>query len=103
MPDRKRLPNRRPHLSFEFEHGIKYTAGVGAAGDGEPIMEIFLNAGKADSDLDIAARDAAIAASIALQYGASLDTLFHSMTRNPDGSASGPLGHAIEMIIKGQV
>ena len=102
LTDRHRLPNRRLHISFEFNHyGLRYTCGLGY-NEGK-VAEIFLNSAKADSDLDVAARDAAIAASIAIQYGASLQTLFNSMTRNPDGSASGPLGKAISMVLKGEV
>jgi hypothetical protein len=38
------------------------------------------------------ARDAAILTSICLQHGASTETIRHALTRNSNGSASGPLG-----------
>ena len=100
--NRNRLPSRRGHVSFTFEHGIMYTAGLGFFEDGS-LAEIFLNGAKADSDLDIAARDAAVATSIALQYGASPAVLFRSMTRNPDGSPQSPIGVVLKKFLDHQI
>jgi hypothetical protein len=44
------------------------------------------------------ARDAAILTSICLQYGASVHTIRHALTRNGDGSAGGPLGAILDLI-----
>jgi hypothetical protein len=44
------------------------------------------------------ARDAAVAASLLLQHGCHLDTLRRALTRNSDGSASGPLAHALDLL-----
>jgi hypothetical protein len=44
------------------------------------------------------ARDAAVAASLALQHGCSLETLQRAVLRNEDGKASTPLGAAIDFI-----
>jgi hypothetical protein len=44
------------------------------------------------------ARDAAILTSICLQHGASVETIRHSLTRNSDGSASGPLGVVLDLL-----
>lgn len=94
------LLNRRLHVSFNFRHeGFDYTAGLGYFDNGL-VAEIFLDAAKAGSQLDASARDAAIAVSLALQYQCPIDVLYHSMTRNPDGSAAGPLGHVLDLIIK---
>src|SRR5215471_5465765 len=61
---RERLPNRRHHESFAFEHaGIRYTAGIGRFNDGQ-LAEIFLNGAKCGTDADTAAKDAAIVASL---------------------------------------
>jgi hypothetical protein len=42
--------------------------------------------------VEASARDAAIVASLALQYGVPLVTLQQALTRNGDGSPSSPLG-----------
>jgi hypothetical protein len=92
MTARRRLPNRREHELVDFEHGgIRYTAGIGRFDDGT-LAEVFLNAwGKAGSMVDVLARDTAVLASLALQCGASVDTIRHALIRNSDGSASGAL------------
>jgi hypothetical protein len=64
-------------------------------GDGS-LAEIFISNGKAGSDSDTAARDSAIVASIALQYGVPFEIIRHALMRNRDGSACGPLGGALD-------
>jgi hypothetical protein len=97
---RRRLPNRRPHLVIEFKHGgFAYTAGVGFFDDaGQQPAEIFLTTAKHGTILDPNARDAAIAASLPLQHGCPAERLRRALTRNGDGSASGPLAHALELL-----
>ena len=99
-PIRRRPPNRRAHLVLDFEHGgFSYTAGVGFfEDDGRQPAEIFLTTGKHGSLVDINARDAAIAASLLFQHGCPLDTLRRALTRNGDGSASGPLAHVLDLL-----
>ena len=100
MTTRQRLSNRREHELIDFEHGgIRYTAGVGRFEDGT-LAEIFLNTAKHGTALDVIARDAA-AASLLLQHGCSVDTLRQALTRNSDGSASGPLVHALDLLSEG--
>jgi hypothetical protein len=95
---RQRLANRRAHEILDFEHGgIRYTAGVGRFKDGRP-AEIFLNTAKLGTAVDTFAKDAAVAASLLLQYGCPLETLRRALTRNSDGSASGPLAHALDLL-----
>ena len=95
---RQRLPNRRGHELLTFEHqGIRYTAGIGRFADGG-IAEIFLTTAKRGTVVDVNARDAAVAASLLLQHGCHVDTLRKALTRNSDGSASGPLAHALELL-----
>jgi len=89
---RQSLPQRRPHWSITFSHdGHRYTAGWGEFLDGR-LAEIFLNTDKNGTTLNVAARDAAISASLLLQFGCPVGTLRRALTRNSDGSASGPLG-----------
>jgi ribonucleoside-diphosphate reductase alpha chain len=98
MIDRRQLPNRRAHTLINFDHaGFGYVGGVGLFDNGG-IAEVFLNADKAGSTLDAAARDAAIVASLALQHGTPLATLQRALTRNSDGSASGPLGTFLDLL-----
>ena len=97
---RRRLPNRRGHELLTFEHGgISYTAGIGRFADGT-LAEIFLNTAKQGTAIDVNARDAAVAASLLLQHGCSVDTLRQALTRNGDGSGSGPLAHALDLLVE---
>lgn len=100
MTTRNKLLGRRSHLAIEFTHEtLTYTVGIGFNEEGK-VAELFLNAGKAGSQAAINARDSAIAASLALQYGCPLETLLHSISRNPDGTPQGPLGAALELALK---
>jgi hypothetical protein len=99
---RRRLPDRRGHELLDFEHGgIRYTAGVGRFEDGRP-AEIFLNTAKHGTAVDTNARDAAVAASLLLQHGCPLETLRRALTRNADGSASGSLARALDLLVEGR-
>jgi hypothetical protein len=46
----------------------------------------------------ILASDAAIAASLALQFGCPADVLRKALMRDPQGRASGPLAAALDLI-----
>src|SRR5262245_66662763 len=95
---RNRLPNRRAAETFTVEVGnLRYVVSVGRFADGG-LAELFISNGKAGSDSDTAARDSAVVASIALQYGVSLEVIRHALMRNRDGSACGPLGAALDRI-----
>jgi ribonucleoside-diphosphate reductase alpha chain len=98
MTARERLPNRRASWIFEFEiRGQNYTCSYSRFADGR-LAEIFLQNHKAGSQSDANARESAIAASIALQFGRPIDTLRGAVLRTPDGSASTPLGAALDAI-----
>jgi hypothetical protein len=96
---RRRLPQRRSHELLDFVHaGHPYTAGLGFFETGG-LAEIFINApGRSGSAIEAVARDAAILTSICLQHGASVETIRHALTRNSDGSASGPLGAVLDLL-----
>jgi len=65
---RTRLPDRRPAMSFDLTvAGLQFTATVGSVNG--RVMEVFLQNHKPGSAADFFARDAAIAASLALQFG----------------------------------
>src|SRR5262252_3082864 len=85
MTARKRLPNRRQAETFELTVGdLRYVCTVGRFADGR-IGELFLSNHKSNSTADTNARDAAIAVSFALQYGADLEEIRKALTRNANG------------------
>jgi hypothetical protein len=94
--ERERLPNRRAAETFDVEAGgLHYTTTIGFYPDGR-IGEIFLENHKQGSEAGIMASDAAVAASIALQYGAPIETLRHALMRDVRGRPSGPLGVVLD-------
>lgn len=100
---REQLPNRRPNETLEFDRdGIRITLTVGYKPDGA-VGEIFLNADRSDSMLDVLMSDAAIIASLALQYGVSLRQIAHSIKRDKFGIASSPIGAALDRVSSPEV
>jgi hypothetical protein len=98
MSDRRRLPDRRASETFEVNcEGQTYLATVSHFDDGR-LGEIFLTNHKAGSAADTAARDSAITCSIALQFGADVDTIRKALCRDSQAKASSPLGVALDML-----
>jgi hypothetical protein len=94
---RKRLANRRSSETLSFCCGnFHYVATVSFFPDGS-LAEIFLNNSMAGSDSDSAAKDSAVVASIALQYGVPRDTIRRALLRDPRGVAASPLGVALDL------
>ncbi len=101
MSQRRRLPNRRANQSFCFElSGLNYVATVSYFPD-NTLAEIFLGNGKAGSHADAAAKDSAVVASIALQFGVPASMIRHALLRDPQGRPSSPLGCALDIIAGG--
>jgi hypothetical protein len=97
---RERLPNRRAAETFDLEAlGLKFRATIGRHPNGE-VGEIFLSNHRVNSMAGIMASDAAVVASIALQYGVPLETLRRALMRDPQGRALSPLGVALDTIAK---
>jgi hypothetical protein len=95
---RRRLPNRRGSVTFTLEvGGLKFTATASRFDDGL-LGELFLQNHKADSTAGIMASDAAIAASLALQFGCPVETLRKALCRDARGNATGPLGAALDRL-----
>jgi len=95
---RERLRNRRRSESFTLElHGLHYVASFSRFDDGR-VAEVFLQDHKPGSQSDSIARDAAVAASLALQFGCPLDVLRRALLRDAHGNASTPLGQALDRI-----
>jgi ribonucleoside-diphosphate reductase alpha chain len=96
---RERLPDRRFAETWNLEvAGQNYACTIGRWPDGR-IGEVFLSSSlKAGSAADTAARDAAIACSVALQFGADLEVIRRALCRDSRGNASGPLGAALDLL-----
>jgi hypothetical protein len=98
MTRRQRLPTRHFSESLDFEcKGMAYTATYARFADGR-LAEIFLGNHKTGSHADTAAKDSAVTCSIALQFGADIETLRGALLRDSSGNASGPLGCALDAI-----
>lgn len=99
MSERKRLPNKRRAVTDKFRYdGSQFTMTVGYYADGN-IGEVFLNADRANSLLDVLMSDAAIAVSLCLQHGVALEIISHALKRDALGLASSPLGVALDRIL----
>jgi len=95
---RERLPNRRRSESFEFVHGgLGFTATAGFYPDGR-VAEIFLSSHKPGSPIEAIARDAAVTVSIALQFGADLETIRQALTKDHDDGPATLLGAALDAL-----
>jgi hypothetical protein len=95
---REHLPNRRSSTTFDFTCGnLHYTCSYSRLAGGG-IAELFLSNHKTNSHADTAARDNAITFSIAVQHGADPETICSALSRDADGTASGPLGVALDII-----
>ena len=95
---RQRLPDRRASTIFGFEcNGLHYTASASWFDDGR-LGEVFVGNHRADSHADACAKDAAILASLALQYGVPLDVLRKSLLRDSQNRPSTPIGCALDLL-----
>jgi hypothetical protein len=95
---RQRLPDRRASDSFTLEcRGLLYVATVSFFNNGR-LGEVFLTNHKAGSSAGIMASDAAIAASLALQFGCPAEVLRKALSRDARGAATGPLGAALDLV-----
>jgi hypothetical protein len=99
---RRRLANRRSSTTFVIEsQGLAFTVTVSAFDTGEP-AEVFITNHRASSGAGIMASDAAIAASLALQYGCPAEVLRRALARDSQGRASGPLGAALDLLAESE-
>jgi hypothetical protein len=95
---RERLPDRRAAITTTFDRdGARFEMTAGFYPDGR-VGEVFVNADRANSLLDFLMSDAAILASLALQYGAPLDEIRHALKRDIRGDAASPIGAALDRI-----
>ena len=95
---RQRLADRRASFVIGFEcNGLRYTASASWFDDGR-LGEVFVGNHRADSHADSCAKDAAIRASLALQFGAPLDVLRKALLRDSHGRPSTPIGCALDQL-----
>ena len=98
MSERRRLPDRRPCESFNFElNGLKFTASIGRFTDNR-IGELFVVNHKSGNQSDTNARDGAILLSFALQHGADIEVIREALCRDSNGCALSPIGAALDLI-----
>jgi hypothetical protein len=94
---RQQLNNRRGAVTFVFQlGGLDYTASVGRFPDGR-MAELFLNSTKVGSQADLNAKEAAIAVSLALQFGCPLEVLAAALPRNERGEPNTPASAALAL------
>jgi hypothetical protein len=95
---RRRLPDRRTSETFDVEScGLRFTV-TASHFDDQRLAEVFIQNHKADSTAGIMASDAAIAASLALQFGCPAEVLRRALKRDGQGKASSPLGVALDRL-----
>lgn len=97
---RKKLPDRRfsQTLKFDFGSGAsRHFVTIGYYDDGRP-GEIFIDSGKVGTDIKSFLRDGAIAISLALQHGCTVETLREAFSRTDTGEACTPFSAALDLI-----
>jgi len=98
---RSRLPPRRASETFGFEvGGLHYYGTISRFPEDGCVAEVFLSNNKSGSHADANARDAAVAASLAFQFGCPLDVLRNALLRDLQGRAATPLGVALDLVAK---
>lgn len=110
MTDRRRPADRRHHetiavemLNQRFKIGIGRHTEISDADQALVITlgaftEVFVNAQKPNSALDVICSDGAILMSLLIQYGCPIETIQHAMKKDPGGSPASPLGYAANLL-----
>lgn len=100
MSNREPLPQRRASETFDLEFGGlrgAHRITVGYYADGR-CGEVFIVGGKSGEQVESIARDGAVLLSIALQYGASLETIAHAITRDLQGEPQTIVGAVVDQL-----
>ena len=97
---RRLLRNRRTSINTTIEcQGFEWMITVSYFDNGN-VAEIFASTAKTGELLRDLTNDAAIATSLALQFGCTQETLLSALTRNSRGEAVSPIAIALERAIK---
>jgi hypothetical protein len=102
MSERRVLPQRRAAETFTVEWGGmagKFAVTLGYYENGE-LGEIFINGGKSGEQVEAIARDAAVILSMALQFGARLETIAAAVTRDSQGAPSSIIGAVLDELTR---
>ncbi|WP_051956078.1 hypothetical protein [Beijerinckia mobilis] len=92
------LPSRRTSEIIDFQHdSLRYTASISRFDNGH-LAEVFLDAEKVGAAASVIARDLAVTASLALQYGCPATVLRKALTHDARGIAAGPLGALLDLV-----
>jgi ribonucleoside-diphosphate reductase alpha chain len=95
---RRPLATRREAETIKFEHGgHKWFGTIGRFEDGD-LAEVFLSTAKTGELLRAMANEAAILASLALQFGCDFDTLRIAIIRDGRGEPTTALGALLDKI-----
>lgn len=100
MKAREIMPARRRSESFELPFGgflTPHKITMGYYSDGR-LGEVFITSGKTGEMVEAIARDGAILLSIALQHGATLDTIKSAITRDSQGSPTSIVGAVVDKL-----
>ena len=100
MTERSALPMRRRSETFEIDFGglkNSHVITVGFYEDGS-IGEVFINGGKSGEQVEAIARDGAVLLSMALQHGATLDTIKHAITRDSQDAPQSIIGVVVDRL-----
>ena len=108
---RTRPANRRAHETVAVElEGQRYKIGLGREliCDGScggqkrfgKIIEVFFNAQKVNSPIDVLVGDAGIVLSMLIQHGGPIAEISRAMKKHPDGSPASLLGLAMKYLIE---
>ncbi|MCA1524341.1 hypothetical protein [Bradyrhizobium yuanmingense] len=98
MTGRRVLPSKRYAETFEIAWGgfdRRFAVTLGFYPDGT-IGEVFITGGRSGQEIEAIARDGAVAVSLALQYGAPIDSLVSAITRDERGNPSSIIGAVLD-------
>jgi len=101
MTESQALPMRRRSETFNIAYGgltKDHTVTVGFYDDGRP-GEVFINGGKSGEQVEAIARDGAVVLSLALQHGASLDTIRVALTRDGQSAPQSIVGVVVDSLL----
>jgi hypothetical protein len=99
---RDKLPQRRGSESFETWFEGQQFVVTCSRFEGGNLAEVFVSAIKTTTLFDHLARDTGLLISLALQYGASAETLATAVSRDNEGKPQGLAGHVLDAIEKGE-
>jgi hypothetical protein len=100
---RRVLPQRRRAETFEIEYGglkASHIITLGYYDDGA-LGEVFINGGKSGELVEAIAHDGAVILSLALQFGASLESIKSAITRDGQGAPSSIIGAVVDRLSEG--